>query len=59
MECLLSKGTLEGYTVKCPCHDWKFDIRTGEFVTAKEIIIPVYQTKTSEGNIYVNIKEGR
>ncbi|ADI75026.1 Rieske (2Fe-2S) iron-sulfur domain protein [Methanohalobium evestigatum Z-7303] len=59
MECLLSKGSLEGYTVKCPCHDWKFDVRTGEFVTANEIKIPTYQTKISEGSIYVNLEEGR
>ena len=43
MACALSGGTLEGYTLKCPCHDWKFDIRTGEFLSAKEIKIPTYQ----------------
>ena len=55
MACALSGGTLEGYTLKCPCHDWKFDIRTGEFLSAKEIKIPTYQLKVSDGKIYLKI----
>ncbi len=57
MACPLGGGTVEGYTIKCPCHDWGYDIRTGEFLDAKEIKIPVYQWKLSEGEIYVKIEE--
>jgi len=28
MACPLSKGELEGYIIKCPCHDWRVDIRS-------------------------------
>lgn len=56
MECPLSKGELEGYVIKCPCHDWRFDIRTGEFLDAKELRIPVYELKVSDGKIYLKMK---
>lgn len=55
MECPLSKGTLEQYLIVCPCHDWKFDIRNGEFLNAKEIKVPVYKTKVEDGSVFVNM----
>ena len=58
MACALAGGTLNDYTIKCPCHDWKFDIRTGEFLDAKEIKIPVYDSKSSDGKIFIKIREG-
>jgi nitrite reductase/ring-hydroxylating ferredoxin subunit len=51
----LAEGTLEGYTITCLCHDWRFDVRTGEFLYAKEIKIPKYELKRSEGRIFVKI----
>ncbi|MDG6244453.1 MAG: Rieske (2Fe-2S) protein [Methanolobus sp.] len=56
MDCPLSKGTFKEYVVECPCHDWHFDIRNGEFIDAKEIKAPIYETKVEDGNIYVNIE---
>lgn len=56
MECPLSKGEMEGYIIKCPCHDWRFDIRSGEFLDAKELKVPVYELKVSDGNIYLKMK---
>ncbi|WP_342304062.1 Rieske (2Fe-2S) protein [Methanolobus sp. ZRKC5] len=55
MECPLSKGTLEQYILKCPCHDWRFDIRSGEFLDAKEIRVSVYETKLMDGGVFVNM----
>jgi nitrite reductase/ring-hydroxylating ferredoxin subunit len=55
MACALAGGTLKDFIIKCPCHDWKFDIRTGEFLDAKEIKIPVYEWKLSEGKIFIKI----
>ena len=55
MECPLSAGTLEGFVVKCPCHDWKFDIRAGEFIDAPEIKLPVYQVKVDKGKIFIKV----
>ncbi len=56
MECPLSKGTLEGHVIKCPCHDWRFDIRSGEFLDAKEIKVPFYETSIMEGSVFVNVE---
>ncbi|MDY0387671.1 MAG: Rieske (2Fe-2S) protein [Methanolobus sp.] len=55
MECPLSKGTLEHYVLKCPCHDWRFDIRNGKFLDAKEIKVPIYETKLMDDNVFVNM----
>jgi 3-phenylpropionate/trans-cinnamate dioxygenase ferredoxin subunit len=56
MACSLASGVLEDHTLKCPCHDWKYDIRNGEFLDAKEIKIPVYDVKVSDGNIFVKVE---
>lgn len=58
MACGLGGGTLKTYTIQCPCHDWRYDIRTGEFLDAKEIKIPTYQWQLVDGKIFINIKEG-
>lgn len=55
MACPLSGGVLEGYIIKCPCHDWRFDIRTGELLEVKELKIPTYQMKFEDGKIFVKI----
>ncbi|HKM75515.1 MAG TPA: Rieske (2Fe-2S) protein [Candidatus Bathyarchaeia archaeon] len=55
MACGLESGILDGFTITCPCHDWKYDIRTGEFLTANEIKIPTYESKLSDGKILIKI----
>ena len=42
MSCTLAGGRLDGDTLQCPCHDWKFDITTGEFIAAREIKVQTY-----------------
>ncbi len=56
MGCTLSRGSLGGFIVECPCHEWTFDIRTGVFITANEIRIPTYECKAEDGKIFVNVK---
>ncbi len=56
MGCTLSRGTLGGFIVECPCHEWTFDIRTGVFVTANQIRIPTYPCKAENGKIYVDVR---
>jgi nitrite reductase/ring-hydroxylating ferredoxin subunit len=57
MSCTLASGQLDGYTLKCPCHEWKFDIRTGEFLAARELRIPTYPCKTDGGKIFIALEE--
>jgi len=53
MGCPLYRGTLDGYILQCPCHDWSFDIRTGAFVDAPEIALRTYEWKIEEGHIFI------
>ncbi len=55
MACPLAGGNLKDYTIECPCHDWRYDIRTGEFLDAREIKLPLYELKLSEGKIFIKI----
>ena len=55
MACPLFMGRLEGYTVVCPCHDWRFDVRTGRFVNAPELGLTVYLTKLEAGKLFVSL----
>lgn len=55
MGCGLGSGSLDGFTITCPCHDWKYDIRTGKFLTTDEIKIPTYESRLSDGKILVKM----
>jgi len=56
MSCTLAGGRLDGYTLQCPCHEWKYDITTGEFLEARAITIPTYRCKSQDGKILVNLE---
>lgn len=58
MACALGGGTLKDFTIQCPCHDWRYDIRTGEFLDAKEIKLPTYQWRLADGKLLINTGEG-
>lgn len=55
MACPLFGGTLEGHTLTCQCHDWRFDITTGRFLDAPELSLAVYPTKFEDGKLYVGL----
>lgn len=55
MSCTLAGGKLEGFVLQCPCHDWRYDIRTGQFLDASEFKLPIYETKSEGGKIYVRM----
>ncbi|RPI57744.1 MAG: Rieske (2Fe-2S) protein [Acidobacteria bacterium] len=57
MSCTLSGGRLDGYTLQCPCHEWKFDITNGEFIDAREIKVQTYTCKSQDGKIQVQLEE--
>jgi nitrite reductase/ring-hydroxylating ferredoxin subunit len=56
MACPLFMGTLEGHTLVCPCHDWRYDIRTGRFRAAPELGLQTYPVKAELGKIYVDVR---
>jgi 3-phenylpropionate/trans-cinnamate dioxygenase ferredoxin subunit len=56
MACPLFTGKLDGFMITCPCHDWRFDIRTGRFLDAPELGIAIYSTKSEEGRVFINLE---
>ena len=56
MGCTFERGILRGYVVMCPCHGWKFDVRTGEYEENNAIRLESYRCKIQNGKIYVKIK---
>ena len=57
MGCALASGTLEGDVIRCPCHDWAFDVRTGELVMSKEIKLRMFQTRMEDGKLFVRLED--
>jgi len=57
MACTLASGQLDGYTLQCPCHEWKFDIATGEFLAARTLRVPIYRCKTESGKVFIELEE--
>jgi nitrite reductase/ring-hydroxylating ferredoxin subunit len=53
--CALAGGKIEGYTLSCPCHEWRYDIRTGEFLDAPVIKIARYDCRVEGGKVLVKV----
>jgi 3-phenylpropionate/trans-cinnamate dioxygenase ferredoxin subunit len=52
----LSEGTLDGFTIACPRHGAKFDIRSGEALTMPATQpTAAYEVKVEGGVVYVNV----
>lgn len=57
MACGFSGGTLEGDAIICPCHDWRFNLKTGEYEADPSMKLTSYQWKIKSGKICVKIDE--
>ena len=55
MGCPLFFGSLSGHTLTCPCHDWRFNIMTGEFIDTKQLKLKVYAARAENGKLFVNL----
>ncbi|SFM79308.1 Rieske (2Fe-2S) protein [Methanolobus profundi] len=53
MNCQLQGGTLQEYSIKCPCHSWTFDVRTGAYIASDKIRVNVYETQVKDGKISI------
>ena len=56
MACPLEGGSLEGAVLTCPCHDWRFDVRTGQLLDAPELSIETFATRIEDGKVLVELK---
>jgi 3-phenylpropionate/trans-cinnamate dioxygenase ferredoxin subunit len=55
LACPLSSGILNGFTLTCPCHDWRFDVRTGRFLDAPELGLAIYPAKSEAGHLFISL----
>jgi nitrite reductase/ring-hydroxylating ferredoxin subunit len=57
MGCSLEGEILRGYSIMCPCHGWKFDVRNGQYEEIKEIALTAYQCKIQNGKVYIKLTD--
>jgi 3-phenylpropionate/trans-cinnamate dioxygenase ferredoxin subunit len=57
MGCSFAGGTLDGMVIICPCHDWRFDLKTGEYDQDPSMKLVTYEWKIESGKIWVKIEE--
>ncbi len=57
MACKFSGGKLEGNDVVCPCHDWRFNLQTGECPEHPGYELVKYQFRVEDGKIWVNLED--
>ena len=55
MGCSFGGGILKDFLVMCPCHGWKFNIRTGEYIENKQTALQAYRCKVENGKIFIEI----
>ena len=54
--CGLSGGTLDGKVVVCPCHDWRFNLETGEYEDEPSLTLKKHEFKIEDGKIWVKLE---
>ncbi len=55
MGCSFDNGILTGYVLMCPCHGWKFDVRTGQYQVIDTVKLDCYRIEVRNGKIFVEI----
>ena len=55
--CGFSGGTLDGLVIVCPCHAWRFNLRTGEHENEPAMKLTRFEWKIKAGKIWVKHEE--
>lgn len=55
MGCPLFRGSISGHVLTCPCHDWRYNLLTGEFIDSSEIKLRAYAVKAENGRLFVSL----
>jgi 3-phenylpropionate/trans-cinnamate dioxygenase ferredoxin subunit len=55
--CGFSGGTLDGLVIVCPCHDWRFNLETGEYEEEPLMKVKKFDWKVESGKICVKLEE--
>ncbi|MDO8627902.1 MAG: Rieske 2Fe-2S domain-containing protein [Candidatus Diapherotrites archaeon] len=51
----LGEGILDGATVSCPWHQWKYDVTTGKSATSPNICVAKFNSKIENGKVFVEL----
>jgi ferredoxin-nitrite reductase len=54
----LSEGALEGRTISCPWHGWRFDGKTGRCLNDKRFTQPACDVKIEQGKVWIRPRTG-
>jgi nitrite reductase/ring-hydroxylating ferredoxin subunit len=57
MGCGLSGGKLNEGCIVCPCHDWCFNLETGEYKDEPSLRLKKFEHKAESGKIYVKLDD--
>jgi 3-phenylpropionate/trans-cinnamate dioxygenase ferredoxin subunit len=57
MSCGFSGGTLDGLVIVCPCHDWRFNLESGEYEEEPLMKLIKFEWKVELGKILVRLEE--
>lgn len=55
MRASIAHGRIDGHTVTCPAHGWKYDIRTGACLNEPWAQLKTYPVVVEDGYIYVEV----
>jgi len=55
--CGLSGGALEGFVLVCPCHDWRFNLESGEYEDDPSMKLMKYEWTIKDGKIWVKLDD--
>lgn len=55
--CALSGGVLDGLVVVCPCHDWRFNLVSGEYEEEPALKLKKLEWKVKDGKIWVKLED--
>ena len=57
MGCRFSGGSLDDDVVVCPCHEWRFNLVSGEYEGMPDNKLVTYPFKIVDGKIWVKLDE--
>jgi 3-phenylpropionate/trans-cinnamate dioxygenase ferredoxin subunit len=55
--CGFSGGKLDNEFIVCPCHDWRFNLNSGEYEVKPFYKLKFYEYKIVDGQIYVKLDD--
>ena len=51
----LGDGILQGHTIICPIHYWKYDVRTGEQEMSHQVRLSCYTVSVDGEDVFVDV----